>query len=100
MIILTDFLCWIPFTVLCILHYEEVIDGEPLYPYSSILILPINSLLNPLLYSPIISDKLYTAVAIALAYIFKINSGENIIEPEIEIPSDLRYNEDGTKNYE
>jgi hypothetical protein len=59
-IILTDFLCWVPFIVVCILHHEKVIDGETLYPYSSILILPINSLLNPLLYSPILADKLYS----------------------------------------
>ena len=45
-----------------------------------------------------ISDKLYTAVAIALAYIYKINNGEDIVEPEIDIPSDLKFNEDGTVN--
>ena len=43
-----------------------------------------------------ISDKLYTAVAIALAYIYKINNGEDIVEPEIEVPYDLQFNEDGT----
>ena len=45
-----------------------------------------------------ISDKLYTAVAIALAYIYKINNGEDIVEPEIDIPTDLKFNEDGTIN--
>ena len=44
-----------------------------------------------------ISEKLYTAVAIALAYIYKINNGENIEEPEIEIPDELEFNEDGTQ---
>ena len=44
-----------------------------------------------------ISEKLYTAVAIALAYIYKINNGENLEEPEIEIPKDLEFNEDGTQ---
>ena len=43
-----------------------------------------------------ISDKLYTAVAVALAYIYKINNGEDIVEPEIEVPNDLQFNEDGT----
>ena len=43
-----------------------------------------------------ISDKLYTAVAVALAYIYKINNGEDIVEPEIEVPYDLQFNEDGT----
>ena len=45
-----------------------------------------------------ISDKLYTAVAIALAYIYKVNKGEDIIEPDIELPNDLIFNEDGTTN--
>ena len=45
-----------------------------------------------------ISDKLYTAVAIALAYIYKVNNGEDIVEPEIEVPNDLLFNEDGTVN--
>tara|TARA_B100000029_G_scaffold433129_1_gene445772 strand:+ start:281 stop:1438 length:1158 start_codon:yes stop_codon:yes gene_type:complete len=44
-----------------------------------------------------ISEKLYTAVAIALAYIYKINNGENLKEPDIEIPDELEFNEDGTK---
>ncbi len=45
-----------------------------------------------------ISDKLYTAVAIALAYIYKVNNGEDIIEPDIELPDELIFNEDGTNN--
>ena len=45
-----------------------------------------------------ISEKLYTAVAIALAYIYKLDKGEEIIEPDIEIPEDLIFNEDGSQN--
>ncbi len=45
-----------------------------------------------------ISEKLYTAVAIALAYIYKVNNEDsNVIEPDIEIPEDLIFNEDGTQ---
>ncbi|MDC3024443.1 EscU/YscU/HrcU family type III secretion system export apparatus switch protein [Alphaproteobacteria bacterium] len=44
-----------------------------------------------------ISEKLYTAVAIALAYIYKINNGENLEEPDIKLPEDLQFNEDGTQ---
>ena len=50
-VILTDFLCWIPFIGLCASHYFEVIDATPLYSTSSIVILPLNSMINPLLYS-------------------------------------------------
>ena len=44
-----------------------------------------------------ISEKLYTAVAIALAYIYKLEKGEEIVEPNIEVPKDLLFNEDGSQ---
>ena len=50
-IIVTDFLCWIPFILVCMLHYFEVMDATALYPISSIVILPINSVINPILYN-------------------------------------------------
>ena len=49
-IILTDFLCWIPFVVVSGLHYGEVIDATSLYGLTSIVLLPINSVINPLIY--------------------------------------------------
>ena len=42
-----------------------------------------------------ISDKLYNAVAVALAYIYRIDNGEYIEEPNIDIPPDLQLNEHG-----
>ena len=42
-----------------------------------------------------ISDKLYTAVAVALAYIYKIDRGEFASEPEIIVPKDMQFNEYG-----
>ena len=46
-----------------------------------------------------ISDKLYTAVAAILAYIFKIDKGDTEInEPEFEIPDDLVFDEYGNKS--
>ena len=43
-----------------------------------------------------ISDKLYNAVAIALAYVYKLDRGEDIDAPDIDVPEDLRFNENGT----
>ena len=43
-----------------------------------------------------IVSKLYNAVAIALAYIYKIDNGEEIEKPEIDIPSDLIFDENGS----
>ena len=47
-----------------------------------------------------ILSKLYNAVAIALAYIYKINNGEKIVKPEIELPEDLIFDEFGKQSAE
>ena len=49
-IILTDFLCWVPFIIISLLHTIGVLDASPWYAVLSILILPINSVINPLIY--------------------------------------------------
>ena len=49
-IILTNFLCWVPFIITCFLHTIGQIDASPWYALLSILILPVNSVINPLLY--------------------------------------------------
>ena len=49
-IILTDFLFWVPFIIICFLHTIGVLNGSPWYALLSILILPINSVINPVLY--------------------------------------------------
>ena len=57
-IIATDFLCWIPFIVVCLLHFLEVIDATSWYPLFSIIILPLNSIINPLLYSDLLTKMI------------------------------------------
>ena len=57
-IILTDFMCWTPFIVFCFLHTMGIIDASPWYALLSILILPINSIINPLLYDSVIVNGL------------------------------------------
>lgn len=44
-----------------------------------------------------ISEKLYTGVAIALAYIYRLDQGEDLLEPKIEVPTDLQFDEFGNK---
>ena len=53
-IITTDFACWMPFIVICLLHYLEILDATPWYSVFSMVVLPINSVINPLLYSDLI----------------------------------------------
>jgi hypothetical protein len=57
-IILTDFLCWVPFITICMLHFFEFMDATAWYPISSIVILPINSVINPILYNNYITETL------------------------------------------
>ena len=61
-IILTDFLCWIPFIVTCILHSIEVLDATPWYSLFSIIILPINSVINPLIYDDTITSLISSPI--------------------------------------
>ena len=50
-IIMSDVLTWMPFLVVCLLHYLEILDGtNTMYSAFSIVILPLNSIINPLLY--------------------------------------------------
>ena len=49
-IITTDFFCWIPFIVVCCLHSIEIVDATQWYGLFSMIILPINSMINPFLY--------------------------------------------------
>ena len=74
LIILTDFLCWIPFITVCFLHFGEEIDATPWYPVFSIIILPINSVINPIFYNDMILRKisfLLNAVIRGIAQFFR-----------------------------
>ena len=42
-----------------------------------------------------ISEKLFSSVAIALAYIYRLDQGESLIEPKIDVPDDLQFDEFG-----
>ena len=57
-IIATDFCCWIPFVITCCLHSLAVFDATPWYALFSIVILPINSVINPLLYDNTLTQYL------------------------------------------
>mgnify|MGYP000411950573 FL=1 len=42
-----------------------------------------------------ISERLYSAVAVVLAYIYRIEKGEDLLSPEFELPDDLQFDEYG-----
>ena len=61
-IITTDFLCWVPFIVICVLHSLEVLDATPWYGLFSMIILPINSVINPLIYDDTVTNLIIVPI--------------------------------------
>ena len=53
---LSELTCWVPFINVCSLHTIGVLDATPWYALFSIVILPINSVVNPLLYDATIKN--------------------------------------------
>ena len=58
-IIATDFITWIPFTITAFWHFGKPFDASKFYMASSIVILPINGVMNPLIYN---GDRIYRIV--------------------------------------
>ena len=49
-IITTDFLCWVPFIIISGLHNLHYIDASKWYGSFAMIVLPFNSVINPLVY--------------------------------------------------
>ena len=47
-----------------------------------------------------IAQELYNAVAAILAYVYRIDRGEMVAEPDIELPSEMRFDEYGRREGE
>ena len=63
-IALTDLLCWVPIGVLGLLSLGGHSLGGEAYAWMAVFVMPINSALNPALYSlPVIQDHVVKAVA-------------------------------------
>ena len=56
LIITTDFICWIPFIIICIFHSLAIVDATPWYSLFSMIILPINSVINPFLFDSTLTN--------------------------------------------
>ena len=59
-IITTDFICWIPFFFICVSHSIEALNATPWYSLFSMIILPINSVINPVLYDDVVAGIVKT----------------------------------------
>ena len=58
LIILTDFLCWVPFIILCIIHNLGYADTTKWYVNFAMAVLPLNSFINPLIYDKSVKNFL------------------------------------------
>ncbi|XP_059153377.1 relaxin receptor 1-like isoform X2 [Physella acuta] len=56
-IVITDFVCWIPIIIIKILALSGVEISEELYAWVIVFVLPVNSALNPMLYT--LTTKLF-----------------------------------------
>ena len=77
-IITTDFLCWVPFIVICVLHSIEVLDATPWYSLFSIIILPINSVINPLIYDDTITSLIISHLQKVWVFISTTRMYQNV----------------------
>ena len=53
-LISTDFACWIPICIMVYLRIGGVDISDLVYPVTAGVLLPINSAVNPMLYSPVL----------------------------------------------
>ena len=49
-IVVTDFLCWVPFIIISALHNWDLIDATFWYGSFAMIVIPLNSAINPVIY--------------------------------------------------
>ena len=88
-IIITDLLCWTPFILACALHTFEVTDATFLYPFFSIVVLPINSVINPILYHDYLRNKIHQTVQLFKLKLQEVTSSlftvDDVHHPQFEM---------------
>ena len=57
-IIVTDFLCWVPFIFISGLHNLDFIDASKWYASFAMIVLPLNSVINPLIYDKKLTESI------------------------------------------
>jgi hypothetical protein len=73
LIVVTNFLCWVPFIVICAMHNLGRIDATKWYVTFAMFALPLNSVINPLIYCKSLKDSLKTLNEIVHAFRKSIN---------------------------
>ena len=76
LIIATDLLCWLPVAIVSCLHSANVFNATPYYPLISTVFLPINSVINPVLYNDAITKRIHQFYS-NLVKVFTTNISED-----------------------
>ena len=84
LIIATDLLCWLPVAIVSCLHSANVFNATPYYPVISIVFLPINSVINPVLYNDVITKRMRQFYS-KLVKSFTVDSSEAEDSPNSKI---------------
>jgi len=87
-LVLTDALCWIPTCICAYLYIAGVNLSDELYAYTAILILPINSCLNPIVYTDVI-DQVHVWI---LKHVVKVGSDSFNSSPSVATMGDKVHN--------
>ena len=69
LIIATDFLCWVPFIFVSGLHNLGKIDASSWYVPFAMTVLPINSVINPLIYNKVLVEMIKIKLGVMGGYI-------------------------------
>ena len=62
LIIVSNLISWVPFIMISLLHAVRVIDANPFYSFFSLLLLPFNSIINPIILNEFITRQLQNAI--------------------------------------
>ena len=68
-IIATDFLCWVPFIIISGLHSLEYINASTWYATFAMIVLPLNSVINPLIYDGALRNFITKRCGAATEYV-------------------------------
>ena len=88
MIIGTDTLCWAPFLMLSVLHYSELLDATSYYSIISLIMIPINSVINPVILDDFLSSNLARGTKAVYKLIQSIFASPTERRADIELNSD------------
>ena len=88
-LVATDFCCWAPISIMVFINFSGVPHSDIAYVVSAIVLLPINSALNPILYSDLFDKLLKKIRRSRLKYKTTNNNGKSSDTPKATIDTHI-----------